>query len=389
MHAEAEALGQPVDEALFLGRPDLDRTIGVGRVERVRRAPPAARTSSACRRARSSRRARTSRRRARRPASPRRQRRHERGAAHRGARIRRRRRRGEQALPGCGSASHGSNASRSAAFCARRSATRAASAGSCASAASTCRGALGRQLAVDVRVEVGVGRAEADSSAISRVHLTTLQRRDGVRRPCARRSFSRARDSRDITVPTGIDSSRRDLLVAHLLDRREQQHLALLGRQPADLRTTSSSSTRSCWSARTGNLPRRAAVASASSDTLLRVAPGERQLVDEDVVHDGEQPRAKIGAGRATAAASPRRAPACPARGRRRASRRRSARARSGAAAESRPRGPDAAVQGRRPSEKVRRRTGESSPAPRADGTPDAAAKGGIGVTASPHARRC
>ena len=79
--------------------------------------------------------------------------------------------------------------------------------GSRAIASSTAGVRDGRELAVDVRVDVGVGDGKRDSSARC-APLHDLERR-AVPAPSANaaRSFSRARDNRDITVPTGIPST--------------------------------------------------------------------------------------------------------------------------------------------------------------------------------------
>ena len=159
VHLEPEPLGEPVDEALFLGRPDLDRPLGVGRVERVRERRLA--------RERRRRAGALDQRVAAEPAEADAERRAWRRRPSAGASQRRgpTRPRWSRAPPrraaasGIGSASTGSSASRSAAFCARmlgdarrelRIARRAPPRRSAT--------ALGRELAVDVRVEVGVGR---------------------------------------------------------------------------------------------------------------------------------------------------------------------------------------------------------------------------------------
>ena len=175
---------------------------------RVRaRTPPAARTSSACPRARSSRRGRTSpgrcpgqRRGSRAPASP--------APAERSARNAPGGRRQQAFRNRLGQ--HGvERVAQQAAFCARSPDPRIASSGSRASAASTaaiCRPTAGRR----VRVEIGVGNGVGSDGLTQHfrvqliVHLTTRNAGVGSATKCRR--LLRARDSLDITVPTGIDS---------------------------------------------------------------------------------------------------------------------------------------------------------------------------------------
>ena len=186
MHLEPQPLREPIDEALFLGRPDLDRPIDVRGVQRVRerRLPREAR--------RRARRARSARRAANQPrpmpttsvaASERRQRAGAAGDAARAGAAGRPRRADARvsARP-----APRSSASRSAAFCARIAATRAASSGSFAACALDAGAASAGSAAVDIRMDVGFGHGlgmAARSLRQRRSSLDHAQRRTAARRP--------------------------------------------------------------------------------------------------------------------------------------------------------------------------------------------------------------
>ena len=86
-----------------------------------------------------------------------------------------------------------------------------------------------------------------------------------------------------------------DLLVAQLFDGGEQQHLALVGGQPAHLLHELQQLDAVELVRADRQLPR--GIAGIGVDRHVGgVAAGKRQLVHVDVVHDGEEPRAEIAA---------------------------------------------------------------------------------------------
>ena len=114
----------------------------------------------------------------------------------------------------------------------------------------------------------------------------------------ARRSFSRARESRDITVPTGNRQHLRDFLVAHLLDRGQHQHLALIGRQSSELAQHLEQLDAGLLGRAHRQLPGGVALAIAVDRHVLRIPRRGRELVDEHVVHDREHPRPQVASDR-------------------------------------------------------------------------------------------
>src|SRR5215471_9318795 len=87
---------------------------------------------------------------------------------------------------------------------------------------------------------------------------------------------------------------RGNLFVVHALDRNEHQHFALLGGQPLHLPHDFLQFDTCGRIVVSGDLQRRAVLVFGIERDVGCIAPGGRELVDEDVVHDGEQPRTQI-----------------------------------------------------------------------------------------------
>ena len=126
----------------------------------------------------------------------------------------------------------------------------------------------------------------------------------------SRRRRSRPRDRRDITVPMGMPSARAHVGVGHVLERHEQQHLALLGRERSERALQVEHVER--WS-RVGSgaasVPRR----SPPSGAILRAF---NWFTNTLCMMENSQ--ARRSPRRATGGTCAPRARACPARGRRR-----------------------------------------------------------------------